>query len=299
MDYLHYASSQRHRSSKNDVLKLIAMLTMLIDHIGVLFFPEIRFLRTIGRIAFPIFTYQLAIGYQKTHSRLNYAKRLSIFAVVSQIPYTFLSKGAVAHVLHFNVLFLFLYGLLILFLHDTALNTWHALFKRFAWQDFLKWSLQNLLFLGCLFLPMILEIMYVDFAFSYSTYGLMILLLFHRFRQHPIELCVGYIILSFCFPYLNGGIYFIGQITPPLLRLKLYLSTLYVEHQAIWQNIMLWRSGPFHLEGYFFQARSIVSLAIIGFLEYLEPRFHMPKYIAYAFYPGHIALLLAIHWMML
>ena len=46
----------------NNVLKIIACITMLIDHMGVLLFPKITILRIIGRIAFPIFAFLLAEG---------------------------------------------------------------------------------------------------------------------------------------------------------------------------------------------------------------------------------------------
>ena len=44
------------------MLKLIAMLTMLVDHIGLLFFPEIMAFRIVGRIAMPLFAYGIAQG---------------------------------------------------------------------------------------------------------------------------------------------------------------------------------------------------------------------------------------------
>ena len=53
-------------SYRNDVLKILAMVTMLIDHVGYMFFPGQMIYRTIGRLAFPIFAYQIAIGYSKT-----------------------------------------------------------------------------------------------------------------------------------------------------------------------------------------------------------------------------------------
>ena len=43
-----------------DFLKLIAIVSMLIDHIGSVFFPEVRVLRWIGRLAFPLFSYCIA-----------------------------------------------------------------------------------------------------------------------------------------------------------------------------------------------------------------------------------------------
>ena len=44
-------------SLSGTALKRIACLSMLIDHIGSVFFPEVRVLRWIGRLAFPIFCY--------------------------------------------------------------------------------------------------------------------------------------------------------------------------------------------------------------------------------------------------
>lgn len=45
-----------------DFLKLIAIVSMLIDHIGSVFFPEVGGLRWIGRLAFPIFCYCMTVG---------------------------------------------------------------------------------------------------------------------------------------------------------------------------------------------------------------------------------------------
>ena len=44
------------------IFKIIAMVTMLIDHIGMILFPNIAILRIIGRLAFPIFAYFVAEG---------------------------------------------------------------------------------------------------------------------------------------------------------------------------------------------------------------------------------------------
>jgi hypothetical protein len=53
------------------MLKFIAMLTMLVDHIGVIFFPRIEFLRIIGRIAFPLYSWFLVQGYIKHLTKKN------------------------------------------------------------------------------------------------------------------------------------------------------------------------------------------------------------------------------------
>lgn len=72
------------------LLKTVACVTMLIDHIGYVFFPDYIFLRIIGRIAFPIFAYCLVIGFIYTKNVKKYAVRLLLFAVISQPFYTLL-----------------------------------------------------------------------------------------------------------------------------------------------------------------------------------------------------------------
>jgi len=53
----------------NNQLKIIAMLAMLIDHVGMIIFPGIMALRYIGRIALPIFAYMIAEGCHYTRDR--------------------------------------------------------------------------------------------------------------------------------------------------------------------------------------------------------------------------------------
>ncbi len=67
-------------------LKLIACAAMLVDHIG--YFWQIEIFRAVGRIAFPIFLFLIYNGYRHTASRVRYALRLGIFALLSQIPFS-------------------------------------------------------------------------------------------------------------------------------------------------------------------------------------------------------------------
>lgn len=77
------------------MIKLFALLTMLLDHIGLIFFPEVRWIRYIGRLAMPLYGYCIARGfyYSKEHGTiLNYAKNLLILTIFSEIPYTIMEQ---------------------------------------------------------------------------------------------------------------------------------------------------------------------------------------------------------------
>lgn len=53
------------RPNLYDYLKILAILTMIIDHVGYYFFPEILWLRLIGRIAFPLFLF--LVGFSRSY----------------------------------------------------------------------------------------------------------------------------------------------------------------------------------------------------------------------------------------
>lgn len=128
-------------------LKLIAIITMFIDHVGAAILLRMLMnyhilqdmitwegfwkfcpwaldrteiirvynsLRDIGRIAFPIFCFLLVEGFQKTRSVMKYALRLGIFALVSEIPFDLAFYGLWLEFSHQNVFFTLFLGLLVM-----------------------------------------------------------------------------------------------------------------------------------------------------------------------------------------
>ncbi|RED76075.1 TraX family protein [Cohnella phaseoli] len=91
----------------------LAMMTMLIDHIGLMFFQEQPIFRLIGRIAFPLYAWFLVQGYLHTRSRRTYMQRLFVLALISQVPFT-LALGT----FKLNVIFTLLCSLVALWAVD-------------------------------------------------------------------------------------------------------------------------------------------------------------------------------------
>ena len=96
-------------NSDAGLLKAVAMITMLIDHAGAIFFPGLIELRVIGRIAFPIFCWGVAAGCVHTKSLPKYALRLLIGGLIAQPFYMLALNHAIRE---WNVMATLLLGLL-------------------------------------------------------------------------------------------------------------------------------------------------------------------------------------------
>lgn len=71
----------------SSLLRLIAMITMLIDHFGKMCFPDVPEMRLIGRLAFPLFAYGIAVGAVYTKDQKKYLSRIVLLALISQPLY--------------------------------------------------------------------------------------------------------------------------------------------------------------------------------------------------------------------
>ena len=82
-----YSPPVRKFDFGRDLLKIIAIVTMVLDHIFVILYPDLLVLHIIGRLAFPLFAYLVVIGVESTKKPKKYMATLLLFALISQIPY--------------------------------------------------------------------------------------------------------------------------------------------------------------------------------------------------------------------
>jgi len=68
-------------------LKIIAAASMLLDHMGLLIFPQAGFLRVLGRLAFPIYAFCIAEGFYHTRNKGKYFLQIFLLGAVCQLVY--------------------------------------------------------------------------------------------------------------------------------------------------------------------------------------------------------------------
>ncbi|OMF68130.1 hypothetical protein BK141_01245 [Paenibacillus sp. FSL R5-0765] len=156
-------------------MQWIAMITMLIDHIGAVFFPHIIELRIIGRIAFPIYAFAVYIGYKHTRDVQKYIWRLFWIAIISQVPF-------MAAFNHYSL--------------NVVWTLWSALLVLFVIDKLPSRLLGIPIVIGA---GWFMEISQMD----YGMYGLVLVLLF-RYFQGPV-LVVAHVLLNALYLLLHNS----------------------------------------------------------------------------------------------
>ena len=71
-------------NTNTGLLKCVALVFMIIDHVGAALLPGLMELRLLGRIAFPLYAWCIAVGCEYTRNLWKYALRLLIAGIISQ-----------------------------------------------------------------------------------------------------------------------------------------------------------------------------------------------------------------------
>ncbi len=174
------------RGLSGNQLKLIALLAMTCDHVGLALLPQHAWLRVIGRLALPIFTYMIAEGCRYTKRRTRYLGGILGMGLLCQLVYWFALRS-----LEQCILITFSLSIILIYALDNALT--HPSIKRFVL------ALACLAAVGfiCLGLPRLLP--HTDFSIDYGLYGVMlpVLVFIGREKWHKLLLlAIGLIALA-------------------------------------------------------------------------------------------------------
>lgn len=147
------------------------MLTMLIDHLAAYNIVPIDWFRIIGRIAMPLYAFGIAIGYSRTSDKKKYLFRLLMYALIAQIPLTYLQ----ADNFYLNIIFTFSVSLCLLIVLNT--NT-YLIYK---------------------IISVVITLLTVEvFPFEYGSYGVLLVLIY-RYSRGSMMLLLHVILNLFYF----------------------------------------------------------------------------------------------------
>lgn len=198
---------RRFQVLSGSALKMIAIITMLIDHTAAVLlsiYPQAmtplfymggkgysvyRICRDVGRVAFPIFCFLLAEGFIHTRNRVRYGRNLFLFALISEIPWNFMFSDTWTYVKQ-NVFFTLFLG----YLGLCALEY----FRKTPWMQLLS------------LLALLLAAVKLNADYGWKGY-IFVLLIYLLRNEKAAQAVVGSCWLSYewkaCFAFLSINMY--------------------------------------------------------------------------------------------
>lgn len=220
------------------ILKMIALTFMTFDHVGDAIIEKFTFLNLLGRIAFPIFAFQISEGYKHTQNFKKYFMRLFLFAVISQIPFM-LFMQTFSNSFLLNIFFTLLIGLLGIYLYDKISN-------------------KIISIIVCIALPIIAQIIHVD----YGAFGVSIILIFYIFRESKLLMSVFYIlacILKYLPRLLQYNFHYLYCLSLIFTCISIVFILLYNGKQGKKVKYLLYFYYPVHLFVLYFINVTLIS----------------------------------------
>lgn len=192
-----------------NTLKIIAVITMIIDHTGAALVWKLAYtagtinetwyliyniMRGIGRIAFPIYCFFIVEGLEHTRNVKKYLARLLIFALASEVPFDYALFGGFTWSYQ-NVFFTLAIGLLCIWamkgLESRIFNVR------------MKWPINGVIIVAGVYIAELLKT-------DYGAFGVIIIILLYLFRKKRLWQCIV------------GAVGFVWELTAPLSFVLLY-----------------------------------------------------------------------------
>lgn len=188
-------NSNKFKIFSGSTLKLIAVISMLLDHTALILYSEIPafamplfnigsktitiyyILRKIGRLAFPLFCFLLTEGYIHTKNRKKYGVNLLIFALISEIPFNLMKSGNLFYPKSQNIYFTLFFGFLLIYLFEN-----------------IETNPKNII--AVFLIPIIVMLLRVDYGLN----GVLLILLIYMLREKRVLQAL------LAYPLLSGGI---------------------------------------------------------------------------------------------
>ncbi len=202
-----------------NILRTIAVILMLSDHIWATAMSFGNWMTYIGRMAFPIFAFQIAEGFVHTSNFKKYALRLLGFAVVTEIPFNLFYSSRWFNPYHQNVLFTLLLGLLAISVIDKARKNLTV-----------KTVALSLLWLVLICVASVLG--FVDYGFS----GMIMVVIFYLLRDFPFAWLAQLVAMV-----LINIVFFEGQVVPVEVLGKVF--EIPTQGFAVFALIPIWLYG--------------------------------------------------------
>ena len=261
------------------VIKLIAIITMLCDHSGDAIIGQFSFLNVIGRIAFPLFCFQIVIGYKHTKNVNKYLLRLFLFGLISQIPFSLFCYSYLGRIDLLNVYFTLALGLLAIYI----LDVFPKRYKVFA-----------------IILDIVLMIIAEFTQTDYGWFGVLLIICIYLFyNDKSLSKIQNNAFNSNTTNNSNENLqnsnYNIGKSENSITYLN--NNILFV---IVFFTLVVIKFSSYLAIGYY----NLALLQIIGtffpvifMLLYNGKKGPSLKYLFYAFYPVHLLILVAIHYL--
>lgn len=154
-------------------IKVLAVILMVVDHIGFFLLPQYRILRIIGRLSFPLFAFLIVNGYGYTRDAKKYFMRLFIFANIIQVPSFFV-------IIPVNIFYTLSFGLLTIMIMESPYSLINKVVGVF----------------GVLFLTAFIQP-------DYSIYGVLLILLIHFLKERFVMMFFSMALLSLVYYGIN------------------------------------------------------------------------------------------------